>query len=85
MKITKSIVCDILKPHNIVEYTPGEAERTFEKVEFVTGSSHTFTTDVLYISTAGQLQKAAAPRWTAYAPCAGETRLLRRNSLKNTA
>lgn len=61
MKITKSIVCDILEPHNIVEYTPGEAERTFEKVEFVTGSSHTFTTDVLYISTAGQLQKAACP------------------------
>lgn len=61
MIITKSMVCDILSAHNIVEYIADDTAQSFEKVGFVTENSRTFTINVLYIATAEQLQKAACP------------------------
>lgn len=61
MKITKSMICDILSAYNVTEYILEDTARTFEKVEFVTGCSNTFTINVLYVATAEQLQKTACP------------------------
>lgn len=61
MIITKPMVCDILSAYNIVEYIAEDTAQAFEKVEFITGCTHTLVPSVLYVATAEQLKKAACP------------------------
>lgn len=61
MTITKSMVCDILSQYQITEYIAENAAFSFERAEFLSGDSGSFSPAVLYISTAEQLEQVECP------------------------
>lgn len=61
MIITKPMVCDILSEYPITEYFGENAELSFEKVEFISSGTEGYSSSVLYLSTASQLETLVCP------------------------